>query len=352
MSLIPIKNELNNLKLKAYKEIDFSENPGYFGSVGGFFRSIATSLRFVLTEKENIVFALLQWGCIVLAYYIWVQVLSWIPEEIWEKAENRDSYNKYADLILWLWSLACVGLAAYPLGILTACMNASCILRFQNKESTFTDCFKIALKHSGTIWIFSWIDGWWTIKRIIERLPKKNNRTPASVRAYNEIIYQIWKMLTLGFVPALLFGRSFKEACQDSLNLAKKRFLPLIKLRLGYSLICWIVGIGCYIGTILFFAFLDDIPAKNDMYSFYKYAGIPMIIALLVIMLIFRPLYIISACRIYISYACDEGLKGTLPKKSSAYINILVIFAIFSALIYFTILFHHQLGIDAILQSL
>ena len=54
MSLIPIKNELNNLKLKAYKEIDFSENPGYFGSVGGFFRSIATSLRFVLTEKENI----------------------------------------------------------------------------------------------------------------------------------------------------------------------------------------------------------------------------------------------------------------------------------------------------------
>ena len=255
MSLIPIKNELNNLKLKAYKEIDFSENPGYFGSVGGFFRSIATSLRFVLTEKENIVFALLQWGCIVLAYYIWVQVLSWIPEEIWEKAENGDSYNKYADLILWLWSLACVGLAAYPLGILTACMNASCILRFQNKESTFTDCFKIALKHSGTIWIFSWIDGWWTVERIIERLPKKNNRTPASVRAYNEIIYQIWKMLTLGFVPALLFGRSFKEACQDSLNLAKKRFLPLIKLRLGYSLICWIVGIGCYIGTILFFAF-------------------------------------------------------------------------------------------------
>ena len=59
-----------------------------------------------------------------------------------------------------------------------------------------------------------------------------------------------------------------------------------------------------------------------------------------------------KACRMYISYACDEGLKGTLPKKSSAYINILVIFAIFSALIYFTILFHHQLGIDAILQSL
>lgn len=352
MSFTQIKDELNNLKLKASHEINFSKSPGYFGSVGGFFRSIATSLRFVLTEKENIVFALLQWACIVLTYYIWVQVLKWIPEEIWIKAGNGDSQNKCVDLILWLWSLACVGFAAYPLGILTACMNASCILRFKNKESTFTDCFKIALQHSGTIWIFSWIDGWWTVKRILERLPKKNDRTPTSVKIYRETIYQTWKMLTLGFMPAILFGRSLKDACNDSLSLTKKRFLPLIKLRLGYSLICWIVGIGCYIGTILIFIFIPELPAINDIYSFYKYAGIPMILALLIIMLVFRPLYIISACRIYISYACNEGLKGNLPEKSSSYINILVIFAILTTLICCALLFHQQMGIDAILQSL
>ena len=67
MSFFTMKSQLNNLKQKAYKETDFSENPGYFGSVGGFFRSIATSLRFVFTEKENIVFALLQWVSVAVA---------------------------------------------------------------------------------------------------------------------------------------------------------------------------------------------------------------------------------------------------------------------------------------------
>ncbi|MCI5635019.1 MAG: hypothetical protein MR350_06175, partial [Alphaproteobacteria bacterium] len=62
MSFFTMKFELDTLRQKAYKETDFSQNPGKFASLGGFFTSIAASLRFVLTEKENIVFALLQWA--------------------------------------------------------------------------------------------------------------------------------------------------------------------------------------------------------------------------------------------------------------------------------------------------
>ena len=145
MSLFAMKSEFDRLKTKAYKETDFSENPGYFGSIGSFFTSIAASMRFIFTEKENIVFALLQWATIALVYFIWTQGLSWIPEEIWK----NDTGNTAANLILLVWSLACVGLAAFPLGILTACMNASCLLRFQNKESTFTDCLKMAFSRIG-----------------------------------------------------------------------------------------------------------------------------------------------------------------------------------------------------------
>lgn len=347
MSFFTMKSQLNNLKQKAYKETDFSENPGYFGSVGGFFRSIATSLRFVFTEKENIVFALLQWVSVAVVYFIWVQGLDWIPEEIWK----NDSQNDAANLILWIWSLVCVGLAAFPLGIFTACMNASCILRFQNKESTFTDCLKIAVSRAGTIWVFSWIDGWWTVNRILERLPKKNGRTSSSVKLEKEIIYQIWKMISLGFIPALLFGRSFKEACGDSLLLLKKRFLPLIKLRLGYSLICWIIGIGCYVGVIFFFVYLVDMPDEYDIYSWYLYAGFPLVMALLIVMVIFRPLYIISACRIYVSYACDAGIEPKLPQRTSAFVNILVIFILFALAIGAVLMFHQQLGIDAYIAS-
>ncbi len=347
MSFFTMKSELDTLRQKAYKETDFSENPGYFGSIGGFFTSIAASLRFVFTEKENIVFALLQWATIALVYFIWTQGLSWIPEEIWK----NDTENTAANLILLVWSLACVGLAAFPLGILTACMNASCLLRFQNKESTFTDCMKAAFSRAGTLWIFSWIDGWWTVKRILERLPKKNDRTLRSVKIEREIIYQLWKMISLGFIPALLYGRSFKDACKDSLFLLKKRFLPLIKLRLGYSFVCWIVGIGCYAGTVLFFCYMDKMPDEYDIYSWYFYAGFPLIIALLTIIVLFRPLYIISACRIYINYACDEGITPNLPQRTSAFTNILVIFLCFAAIIGVVLLFHQQLGIDSFITA-
>ena len=347
MSLFTMKSEFDRLKTKAYKETDFSENPGYFGSIGSFFTSIAASLRFIFTEKENIVFALLQWATIALVYFIWTQGLSWIPEEIWK----NDTENTAANLILLVWSLACVGLAAFPLGILTACMNASCLLRFQNKESTFTDCMKAAFSRAGTLWIFSWIDGWWTVKRILERLPKKNDRTLRSVKIEREIIYQLWKMISLGFIPALLYGRSFKDACKDSLFLLKKRFLPLIKLRLGYSFVCWIVGIGCYAGTVLFFCYMDKMPDEYDIYSWYFYAGFPLIIALLTIIVLFRPLYIISACRIYINYACDEGITPNLPQRTSAFTNILVIFLCFAAIIGVVLLFHQQLGIDSFITA-
>ncbi len=347
MSFFTMKSELDTLRQKAYKETDFSENPGYFGSIGSFFTSIAASLRFIFTEKENIVFALLQWATIALVYFIWTQGLSWIPEEIWK----NDTENTAANLILLVWSLACVGLAAFPLGILTACMNASCLLRFQNKESTFTDCMKAAFSRAGTLWIFSWIDGWWTVKRILERLPKKNDRTLRSVKIEREIIYQLWKMISLGFIPALLYGRSFKDACKDSLFLLKKRFLPLIKLRLGYSFVCWIVGIGCYAGTVLFFCYMDKMPDEYDIYSWYFYAGFPLIIALLTIIVLFRPLYIISACRIYINYACDEGITPNLPQRTSAFTNILVIFLCFAAIIGVVLLFHQQLGIDSFITA-
>ncbi len=118
---------------------------------------------------------------------------------------------------------------------------------------------------------------------------------------------------------------------------------------MGYSFVCWIVGIGCYVGIVLFFALMPQMPDEQDIYSWYFYAGFPLIIALLIIMIIFRPLYIISACRIYVSYACDAGIQPNLPKKTSAFINILVIFTLLAWAICFVLFFHQQLGIDKLL---
>ena len=342
-----IKNSLNKLKHEAGDQIGEQENPSMMESIGGFGKQAANSLYFILTEKENIIFALLQLACIVLGYYIWVQALSWIPDEVW-KASQEDKEGTFVNILMWLWSFACVGLVSLPLGLLTACMSASYILRSEGKESTVAECLKVALPKAWPIWVFSWIDGWWTVQRIAERLPKKNDRTSLSTKLRNEIVYNAWKAASLGFIPALLFGRGAVEAGRDSLRLLVDRFMPLVKLRLAYALICWIVGIGSYISIFFFLKrIVFAMHSEYDMYTFYLYCGLPMIVALLIIMLIFRPLYIISACRIYTGYAHSQGIKAELPQSSPKFVSVAVAFAVLAFIIGVMLLYHTELGIDA-----
>lgn len=341
-----IKDSLKSLKYEAYNQIGEQEKPSMLESIGGFGKQAVNSLYFILTEKENIMFAVLQLVCIVLGYYIWVQVLSWIPDEVWQ-ASQEDKEGAFVNILLCLWSFTCVGFVALPLGVLTACMSASYILRSEGKESTVAECLKVALPKAWPIWIFSWIDGWWTVQRIAERLPKKNDRTPLSTKLRNEVIYNAWKTASLGFIPALLFGRGAVDAGRDSVRLLVDRFMPLVKLRLAYTLICWIVGIGSYVS--LFFIgkyILSAMHSDYDMYTFYFYCGLPMIVALLIIMLIFRPLYIISACRIYAGYAHSQGIKAKLPQSSPKFVSIAVAFLVLAFIIGVMLLYHTELGID------
>lgn len=341
-----IKNSLNKLKHDAYEQIGEQEKPSMLTSMGSFGKQAANSLYFILTEKENIMFAVLQLVCIVLGYYIWVQALSWIPDEVWQ-ATQENKEGTFVNILLWLWSFSCVGLVSLPLGLLTACMSASYILRSEGKESTVAECLKVALPKAWPIWVFSWIDGWWTVLRIMERLPKKNDRTPLSTKLRNEIVYNAWKAASLGFIPALLFGRGAVEAGRDSVRLLVDRFMPLIKLRLAYALICWIVGIGSYIGIFFIGRYIfNAMQSEYDMYTFYFYCGVPMIMALLIIMLIFRPLYIISACRIYTGYAHSQGIKAELPQSSPKFVSVTVAFAVLAVVIGVLLLYHTELGID------
>ena len=346
-SYTTIKGSLETLKHEACNHVSEQEKPSMLESIGGFGKQAANSLYFILTEKENIIFAVLQLACIVLGYYIWVQVLSWIPDEVW-KASQEDKEGTFVNILLWLWSFACVGLVTLPLGLFTAFMSASYILRSEGKESTVAECLKVALPKAWPIWVFSWIDGWWTVQRIAERLPKKNDRTSLSTKLRNEIVYNAWKAASLGFIPALLFGRGAVEAGRDSVRLMVDRFAPLVKLRLAYALICWIVGIGSYVS--LFFIgqyILSAMHSDYDMYTFYFYCGLPMIVALLIIMIIFRPLYIISACRIYTGYAHGQGIKAELPQSSPKFVSVAVAFAVLAFIIGVMLLYHTELGIDA-----
>lgn len=354
MKTSEIKQEIYSLKDKAYSNYKAEDCPGKKESLSGFFNSSYASLHFIFSEKENILFALLQLAVVGLGYFLWTQMLDWIPQEVWDEVrKDSDDGASILDLILLLWSFVCVGIVAYPLGILTSCMGASYILRFQGKTSTIAECLKIVMHKSWTMWVFSWLDGWWTVLRILERLPKKNDRTPRSVKIRNEIIYQAWKMASLGFMPALICGRSVREACKDSLSLLKNKFVQLAKLRLGYSAICWILAIVCYIGTfILMPTILPRMSGgHNGIYTFYFITGFPIVVALTFIMVIFRPIYIISACRIYAFYTRDKNIEIKLPETSSKAVSSLVAFVVLLIITAVVVLYRDEIGLSEILAN-
>ncbi len=348
-----IGKSLQCLKADAGNIVENNEKPKRGAAVAGYLNSGAVSLRFIFGEKENIAFAFLQWVVIGIAYYLWVQVLSLVPEEVWNS--DNGNGNCAVGIILLIWSVVCVGLVAYPLGLLTACMNASYILRFTGRESTVAECLKIVLPKSWSLWVFSWFDGWWTVMRILERLPKKNDRTPLAVKMLNEAIYQGWKLSSLGFLPALLSGRSVGEACGDSLNLLKERFSMLIKLRVGYSLVCWVFGIIGYLGVFLLMRELMEhnrgIFDDNAVYKIYLLIGGPLMMVLVFIMLVFRPIYIISACRIYAFYAREKGVEIKLPESSSRGISALIAFLLLAMVLAVAWFWRDQLGITGLMNQ-
>ena len=344
-----IKKALKQLKENAYREYKNKKKPSIKEALPYFGRCILYSSKLIFKEKEIITFAILQLVCIGLGYYLWVQMLDWIPEDVWESAKDSDSSSP-AGIVLWLWSLLCIALTAYPLGLLTACMGAAHFLHESGEESTIAKCFRIVLPNAWPIWIFSWFDAWWTVDRIIERLPKKRDPVRLSHKLINESIYQAWKIASLGFLPALIIGRGVINSYKDSLGLLKAHFKTICQLRIAYSAICWILGIASYVGTFFIAPYIfSHMSSDNDMYTFYVFVGAPILITLFFIQVVFRPIYILSAYRIYSNYARENNIPVQLPTVSK-FSSTIVTFFVLALTIGTVFLYKDTLGITNLLS--
>lgn len=313
---------------------------------------IKKSIIHLLTEKENLLFALLQWATVGIAYYLFILSMDWISPEIWgQVGQDSDAVPISVCLSLLVWGALCVALAAYPIGILTSCMSASAILKAEGKNSTIADCLKMTIPFSWSIWSFSWFDGWLTVEQILERLPKKKDRTPLSVKLAKEALYQAWKLCSLGFLPGILYGQSFIQAGTQSLKFLQNRFWMLSKLRLIHVVICWIIGVGCYVGGIAFMvafpSVVGDLNTGNTVFKIYHGVLLPLLFSIAILFIIFRPVYITAATHMYIDYAQEIAMPRKLPAPSSKAMSALVAFIVLCILLGVVILYRDQLGISA-----
>ncbi len=342
-----IKHELhdsNRLNRHAYSKTE---------GLAAFGRRTIQAIRLVFLEKELISFALFQWVAIAVGYLLWVQMLGWIPEEVWRSAAESDD-GSIADIILLLWSFVCVGVAAFPLAIATACMGAVHFIHRQQEESTIATCLQIVLPKAWSLWIFTWIDGWITVDQILERLPKKNDRTTPTERALSEALYYAWKVGTMGVLPSLITGRSIVAAGKDSLSLIKHKLREIALLRAGYSAVCWVVGILTYVGSIWFlfhFQIFQEGELYGQVFTIYLWLAVPILISAAFIQLFIRPIYILSLCDIYSDYLEETKQEAMLPVPPSGSTSAIIAFVCLCILVAVIFWFRYELGIMDMLAT-
>jgi len=352
-SLKSIIQEFNVTKQSIKDACPSHIQPEKTESLNSYFDYLIKTWKLTMCEKEIITFAFLQIVSIAVGYYLWVQMLRWIPPEVWRTAESSH-HASWPDLILLVWSFVCVGIAALPLSIFSACIGAVYFLRRQGYPSTIAACLKIILPQVWSLWVFQWMDGWITVNQILERLPKKNDRTTPAQRVLSEALYFAWKMGTIGIMPAVITGRGLIESCKDSISVIKTQFIDAARLRIGYSFLCWIVGISAYVGTILFFIRGHFIPPHAEIYgyvyTFYFWAGVPLLVAVALIELFLRPAYIVGSCELYAQHLTQQNKTIMLPQPPSKSISAFVFFIVLCVLVIIVFLYRGPLGINAALS--
>ena len=196
-------------------------------------------------------------------------------------------------------------------------------------RSTVATCLKLVLPQSWPLWFFHWIDGWITTIQIVERLPKKDDyRSPIEIAA-REALYYAWKLGSAGMLPSILTGNELIASGKNSIGFVKENFKHIAALRAGYSALCWIVGIGAYVGAIGLLLLVDILPDGNEVYShiydFYLWMAVPIVIALSVVMLLLRPIYVLAMCDLYSDYLESKEVSPRLPDDVSKGRSALVV---------------------------
>ena len=134
----------------------------------------------------------------------------------------------------------------------------------------------------------------------------------------------------------------------------KDNFIEVAKLRGGYSLLCWIVGVGAYVGAIVLFANVDIVPEGEELYghvyNFYFWAVVPILFAVAVVMLILRPIYVLALCDLYSEHLKQKGQEVELPENPPKAISAMVAFGTLCVIVAVVYLFRNELGVTEMLS--
>ena len=356
-----VKDEISELpQMKNLSEEDKEGNKKDFTSKIGY----AISLGF--KEKEIFFFGVMQWIFVILGCILWLQMLSWVPQPLWDAVQEcidngNENCTTVVDIPLTLWGYVCILLVAFPLGIFSSAMGTAHFLHKQNQKSTVIKCMQAALSNAWTTWTFHFIDGYITVRQIGNRLPQDSQGSAFlqeiidARRAKEEALYYAWKIGTAGVLPNMVLGNNLIASGKNSIMFVKDNFVEILKLRAAYSSICWVVGISAYVGGIVVMIFMGDaIYAESGglaIVKIYQFMLIPVAFATLIVIIFLRPIYVLTVCNLYSDYLHSIDEKPVLPNDPSVGKKAFILFGLICLLVILVIVFRDQIGLTDLFSS-
>lgn len=265
------------------------------GQTGSVFAEARSVIR---RDPEILAFSGLQILWIALSYGAWAWSYSWNP---WLSL----------DVVEGLWVSVWVMATGVPIRLLTLAMCSSVVQRSRGMDSTFWSCLRVAGSRFWSAGLFQAVDAWITLKRISQRAGERGGSSRSILGTFLdevpdiawEFLYQGWKSATLGVIPALAAGKPLGDAVESSVGLLRARPEEVLVLRLSYSLACWLVAIPTVmVGAKLY---LNDpmVFVGGQLNPAWLYRlGWLVLVALLVIHLVVRPLFLVCSTSLWIDW--------------------------------------------------
>lgn len=347
---------LKNIKKEGKKYAKNFYNLSGIGPIRDFLHEFRRTLPLIFKEPEILFFGTLQSLSICVACLIGIEVLDWIKAETLGQNCNCEGWSS-ADIFFWLLSFALVGIVSIIIGFFTACIGVVHLLTIQGKNSSITSCMKLVFPRIWPIWIYSWLDGWITFIQILKRLPDSDRRslkTKTAESMQSEIIYNAWKVGTMGIIPALITTNNITLACKNSLNFLKIKGKDLLKLRVGYITICWLIGILAYAAAIYMFNYgginVDKIIVGPK--KIYMYIILPIFTSVVFLHVVIRPFYVIAIFDTYTDYLLIRG-QSIPPSVNNKYAKYAIwSYCLLVVSLFVVLFFKDQLGITKMLSNI
>lgn len=278
------------------------------------------SLRLILQEPEILLFVFLQWIVIALGCYVFLLGLHSIPEDTWDMMQNYRSGSRKGNPFWYLiafWTLMCAAIAAPLINTLSSCIPAVHILRCEGRSSTIFACLQLVIPRLGTLWALRLLD----ISISLKRLLGGNKQVSGNWHIPEKWFYRAWKVTAMSALANLVAGRSIRQAALNTVEMADDYAQHMCAIRIGYVSLCWAVGLTTYAVAALNYQVILNFVLSHGQSQFMANAlmalGAPAIIAVMVIQLLIKPVYLLALSDVFVRYVVEKN-ERILPARGPA----------------------------------